>query len=78
MTQFLKSIIRGAGTIATVWPDSDYRNYYKRLHPTPWHAISQDWANVGLDFRASIDNTLHAQKEIAAEQESASRQAAIR
>jgi len=47
MTKFIKNMLHGMSSVLNVWPESQHRNYYARLHKSTEDALRKDWERVG-------------------------------
>ena len=63
MIRIIKNLIHGVGSVLEVWPESNHRYYYVKLHPTPDHALHQDFENVGRDMWNAWHNVVHIEVE---------------
>ena len=59
----LKNIVRGMGSIVTIYPHTDY--YRKKSYnsfQSDAEALRQDWFNVGQDLKMAINKLTNGKK----------------
>lgn len=63
MSAVISNILRGVGSIASIFPADGEPHRVPMPERTGSQALADDWENIGRDFKRAIEKFSHEQKK---------------